>query len=134
MGKSVKTATKLAAEKAALIKEESNKNESKPSDMVQKEMIAEHLPPLALVFTVLACSGILWVFAFRDVFSTGRNIAGSLDEAMLVSQFKLRIYGVVSFQVSLASSNIFFFHRFRCLQNLPTFSGMQRDGSRPREV
>ena len=48
-------------------------------------MLADHLPPIMLVMIVLACSGILWVFAVRDTFATGRNIAGSHDDAMLVS-------------------------------------------------
>jgi hypothetical protein len=52
---------------------------------VKKELIAEHLPPIALVFTVVACSGFLFVFAFRDVFATGRNIGGEMDAAYLVS-------------------------------------------------
>ena len=50
-----------------------------------KDLAAEHLPPLGLVFTVIACSGILFMFSFRDVFGTGRNIAGGMDEAYLVS-------------------------------------------------
>ena len=51
-------------------------------------MLADHLPPLMLVSVVLLCSGILWVFAVRDTFATGRNIAGTHDEAMLVSSSK----------------------------------------------
>jgi len=50
---------------------------------ISKEVIAEHLPPLGLVFTVIACSGFLFVFSFRDVFATGRIIGGPLDEALL---------------------------------------------------
>jgi hypothetical protein len=83
MGKS-KTARKAAA---TMVKKEAAKNATvKPmNEQVTKELIAEHLPPIGLVFTIMACSSILWVFAFRDVFATGRNIAGPLDEAMLVS-------------------------------------------------
>jgi hypothetical protein len=67
----------------------------KPMDeQVTKELIAEHLPPIGLVFTIMACSSILWVFAFRDAFATGRNIAGPLDEAMLVSTIKSAIISV----------------------------------------
>lgn len=51
---------------------------------VKKELIEEHLPPICLVFTVIACSGFLLMFSFRDVFATGRNIGGAMDEAYLV--------------------------------------------------
>lgn len=83
MGKS-KTAKKAAA---TMVKKEAAMDAPvKPmGEQVTKELIAEHLPPIGLVFMIMACSGILWVFAFRDVFATGRNIAGPLDEAMLVS-------------------------------------------------
>ena len=54
------------------------------SPSVQKELIEEHLPPIGLVFTVIACSGFLLMFAFRDVFATGRNIGGEMDDAYLV--------------------------------------------------
>mmetsp|Transcript_28810 Transcript_28810/g.44288 ORF Transcript_28810/g.44288 Transcript_28810/m.44288 type:complete len:403 (+) Transcript_28810:3-1211(+) len=50
----------------------------------QNQLIEEHLPPFPLVMAVLICSGALWVLAFRDVFATGRNIGGSLDEKMLI--------------------------------------------------
>jgi hypothetical protein len=46
----------------------------------------DHLPPLPLVFVVLACSGLLWVFVLRDFLATGKIIAGAWDEAMLVSR------------------------------------------------
>jgi len=45
----------------------------------------QYLPPLPLVFVVLACSGTLFVLAFRDFWTTGRNVAGTWDEAYLVS-------------------------------------------------
>lgn len=51
---------------------------------VKKDLIEEHLPPIGLVFTIIACSGFLFMFAFRDVFATGRNIGGAMDEAYLV--------------------------------------------------
>ena len=50
-----------------------------------KKLAEEHLPPLPLVFTVLVCSGFLFMFAIRDFMATGRNIFGEADEAMLVS-------------------------------------------------
>lgn len=62
-----------------------SKTDDSLSPAVKKELIAEHLPPISLVFTVIACSGFLLMFAFRDVFATGRNIAGEMDEAYLVS-------------------------------------------------
>lgn len=52
----------------------------------KQEVAAAHLPPLPLVLLVLICSGSLLVFAIRDLLSTGRNIAGTWDEAMLVSE------------------------------------------------
>lgn len=55
-----------------------------------KEVItSDYLPPLPLVMTVLVCSGFLFVFGLRDVLSTGRNIGGAWDEAMLVSSGQL---------------------------------------------
>eukprot|EP00536_Pseudo-nitzschia_multiseries_P012757 jgi/Psemu1/244827/estExt_Genewise1.C_5050009 len=47
------------------------------------DVAGDHLPPLFFVFSVMACSGFLFVYAFRDVFATGRNIGGSPDEAYL---------------------------------------------------
>ena len=54
------------------------------SDKASKNVSAEHLPPIGLVFVVIACSGFLLMFAFRDIFATGRIIGGAMDEAMLV--------------------------------------------------
>ena len=53
----------------------------------KNEIKALHLAPLPLVFTVMICSGMMWVLAFRDVFATGRSIMGEMDAAMLVSWF-----------------------------------------------
>ena len=55
-------------------------------EAARQELILEHLPPLALVLIVLFCSGALLVFALRDLLATGRNIGGTWDEAMLVSE------------------------------------------------
>ena len=66
-------------------KNESDARTGGESTIGEKELLADHLPPLLLVSIVLICSGILWVFAVRDTFATGRPIAGSHDEAMLVS-------------------------------------------------
>ena len=89
MGKSSKS--KAATKKAPVQNKDDKKiNNTTKTDgqmtkqPVSKEVVAEHLPPLALVFTVIACSGFLFVFSFRDVFATGRNVAGEMDEAMLV--------------------------------------------------
>jgi hypothetical protein len=43
-----------------------------------------HLPPLPLILAILACSGAVFVLAMRDFWTTGRNIAGPWDQAMLV--------------------------------------------------
>ena len=68
------------------------KNSSSPSSVEKptntttsnKELAAEHLPPIGLVFCVILCSGYLFMFAFRDVFATGKIIGGNADEDMLV--------------------------------------------------
>lgn len=76
-----------AASKSPPSKKASDEDKAK-NEQVRKEqheqLVAEHLPPLALVFTVLACSGALWILAMRDVLATGRVIAGVWDEAMLL--------------------------------------------------
>lgn len=46
------------------------------------QLIAEHLPPAPLLYTVLVCSGILWMLAFRDLFATGKPILGAMDDAI----------------------------------------------------
>lgn len=48
-------------------------------------VIEDHLPPLLLVCCILACSGAMFIFCLRDFWTTGKNIAGSWDEALLVS-------------------------------------------------
>ena len=74
MGKSSKTETRSKTAK-----------EPQPKDAPAKSVdISGHLPPLGLVLTVMACSGFLFVYAFRDAFATGRNIGGDPDEAFLV--------------------------------------------------
>lgn len=50
------------------------------------ELAIEHLPPLMLIFTVLFCSGAIFVLAMRDFMSTGRVIAGEWDDAFMVSR------------------------------------------------
>ena len=64
---------------------DSNTEAMKRNEVAQKELVLEHLPPLPLVFTILFCSGALLIFALRDFLTTGRNIGGTWDEAMLVS-------------------------------------------------
>jgi hypothetical protein len=51
----------------------------------RKDVRVLHFAPLPLVFTVLVCSGVMWLMSFRDVFATGRSILGEMDEAVLVS-------------------------------------------------
>jgi hypothetical protein len=79
MGKSSKN---TSLPKASATITENSKYDAIPD--VRKELIAEHLPPIGLVSTVVACSGILFVFAFRDVFATGRIIGGDMDAAYMV--------------------------------------------------
>lgn len=86
MGKSSKQQKKVGPTKAANAKTGGQVTSTKPSKApVSKDIAAEHLPPIGLVFTVIACSGFLFVFSFRDVFATGRIIGGASDEALLVS-------------------------------------------------
>ena len=63
------------------------------------QLAEEHLPPLLLVFVVLACSGLLWVFALRDILSTGRIIASSWDEAFQVYMIVCVVSHVMTCQV-----------------------------------
>ena len=79
MGKSKSTKT---AARGKMAKEPSKTKSAAPKQEVD---VSDHLPPLVLVFTVLLCSGFLFMYAFRDVFATGRNIGGDVDEAYLVS-------------------------------------------------
>ena len=54
--------------------------------VVKKELVLEdHLPPLALVFTILICSGAAWVLGLRDLLATGKSFLGPIDAAYLVS-------------------------------------------------
>lgn len=47
-------------------------------------VIEEHLPPFLLTAVILVCSGAMLVWGLRDFWTTGKNIAGKWDEAMLV--------------------------------------------------
>lgn len=47
-------------------------------------LFEEHLPPLPLVFTVLFCSGALWVLGLRDLMATGKSFLGDMDDDYLV--------------------------------------------------
>jgi len=80
MAKSTKTASRS----------KTTKDLSKPEDELKSEpttektdVASDHLPPIFFVLTVMACSGFLLVYAFRDVLATGRNIGGVPDEAYL---------------------------------------------------
>jgi len=53
----------------------------------QKALLEAHLPPFGLTVTVLLCSGFLLVFGLRDFLTTGKNVAGRWDDAMLVRAF-----------------------------------------------
>lgn len=50
----------------------------------QEVVVSEHLPPLFLIFTVMICSGAIFVFGIRDFLTTGKIIAGSWDAALMV--------------------------------------------------
>lgn len=81
MAKTTKTASRSKTTKQPKSDDDQTPN---AQDSAKKEVVAsDHLPPILLVFTVMACSGFLFVYAFRDVFATGRNIGGVRDEAYL---------------------------------------------------
>lgn len=86
MGKSSKQAKALVGKRTEQAEKPKIESSAKKEVAVSQETLAEHLPPIGLVFTIVACSGFLFIFSFRDVFATGRVIGGSMDEAMLVSQ------------------------------------------------
>lgn len=88
MGKSSKQTKKAGSVKAAKAKadDQASTSTKQSNAPVSKDIVTEHLPPIGLVFTVIACSGFLFVFSFRDVFATGRIIGGASDEALLVGQ------------------------------------------------
>jgi hypothetical protein len=72
-----------------------NLEEKKSSEVKTNEVATladEHLPPLLLVLVVMACSGLLWVFALRDFLATGRVIAGSWDSAMQVCLINMNVF------------------------------------------
>lgn len=61
----------------------------------QKALLEAHLPPFGLTVAVLFCSGFLFVFGLRDFLTTGKNIAGSWDDALMVRVWYcafLRVY------------------------------------------
>lgn len=72
-----------------------NLEEKKSSEVKTNEVATladEHLPPLLLVLVLMACSGLLWVFALRDFLATGRVIAGSWDSAMQVCLINMNVF------------------------------------------
>ena len=74
-----------AAKQSKTAKTDEEVTKEPKRELTQKEVVEEHLPPLLLTIIVLLCSGGLLMFSMRDAISTGKNIAGSFDEAMLVS-------------------------------------------------
>lgn len=44
----------------------------------------KHFAPLPLMFTIMICSSFLWVLSYRDMMATGRPVAGTMDEALMV--------------------------------------------------
>ena len=79
-------ATTAASSTAATKKKDAKKNaKTKPPPID----VDDYLPPIVLVMTILACSGFVFVYSFRDVFATGRNIGGTPDEVFLVRVYLL---------------------------------------------
>jgi hypothetical protein len=81
-----------------MTKDKNKTAEESSTKVIVEEVATDHLPPIFLIFTVMACSGFLFVYSFRDVFATGRNIGGTYDHAYLV-----RIY-MHSFLFRLSTS------------------------------
>ena len=50
----------------------------------RQTLLEEHLPPVTLTVAILLCSGFCFLFALRDFLTTGKQIGGTWDEAMLV--------------------------------------------------
>ena len=85
MAKSSKTASRSKTTKdKSITTDDAAKTESPRVTNGKIDLASDHLPPLFLQFTVMACSGFLLLYAFRDVFATGRNIGGVYDNAYLV--------------------------------------------------
>ena len=88
MGKASKSSKRVTASTSSHTASENESARNIPTKMNSSpatELAAEHLPPIAFVMIVLLCSGSLWIFAMRDVIATGKTIAGSYDDAFLVS-------------------------------------------------
>ena len=81
MGKSTKAAS---SSRGKMTKDKNKTAEESSRKVAVEEVATDHLPPIFLIFTVMACSGFLFVYSFRDVFATGRNIGGAYDHAYLV--------------------------------------------------
>jgi hypothetical protein len=146
MGKTSKVARRSSESKEAV-----NNVVAKESSLVgrsdsplSKDLVAEHLPPLGLVTIVMACTGILWVFAMRDVFATGRIIAGHHDAAMQVGSISCWFRPFLS---CVAMKTLTFRYSWRLklflmlpslhysiLPSRPCFSTMPKDGNRNREA
>jgi len=80
-GKKTKDANNAKKNNARIT--ESSSASASAASSVEKNTSTGHLPPIFLVFTVMCCSGFLFVYAFRDVFATGKNIGGTYDNAYL---------------------------------------------------
>lgn len=122
MGKVSKQAKQANSLKDAKPKSDHQTTKPKQANApVSKDvLVAENLPPIGLVFTVIACSGFLFVFSFRDVFATGKVIGGSSDEALLVGQ-------IVILELSVY---LLFLHHTRSFQKQRTSLMTRKDGSR----
>ena len=81
MGKASKTKTSPSAVVKKGTKNEKLETINPP---VSKEIVAEHLPPIGLVLAIIACSGFLLVFSFRDVFATGKIIGVDISPLLAI--------------------------------------------------
>jgi len=83
-----KDAVKISDTKESAAKSSGSPEVTKP--VVQQshaELVAEHLPPMALVCCVLILSGSLFILGLRDALATGKPIAGPLDASLQVRVF-----------------------------------------------
>ena len=83
-----KKSTQSAAVAAAL----TNGAMASPAVNKKEIVLEDHLPPLALVLTVILCSGLAWILGLRDLMATGKPFLGEMDHAYLVRpcSFSLR--------------------------------------------
>mmetsp|Transcript_43453 Transcript_43453/g.132194 ORF Transcript_43453/g.132194 Transcript_43453/m.132194 type:complete len:410 (-) Transcript_43453:634-1863(-) len=71
------------SDRALMLKEKKHRHADAELEKRKANSLREmHFAPMALVISIMICSGVMWVMAFRDVFATGSSILGPIDDAM----------------------------------------------------